>query len=347
MLHCIRVAAASSLLLLFSTMPRGLSAAPVTDNDLIAKAQAQGAVSIYIAMTAEDVAKLVNRFNADYPGVKLQALRYESDQIPAKLTIEQRSGHYDVDAEVSPGFQTDQLKRSGYLVSLRIPEDRDYRPGYVDPDGYWRVGFMNTDAIAYNTAKVKALGLTPPKAWMDLTKPEWRGKFALFNGSYEWYASMHRAMGNEAADRLMRGLAANQPSMVGSHQIAMTMTAAGEYAAGVNIYAYNGMRLKRAGQPVEVINADPTIGETLCVAVMKNAPHPDAAKLFVRWLMSHETQAWMAQTSVIGRVSGRKDVQSDEAIWSPKLHIVVTNPSDSVNYSENVRSFNQTFGIAQ
>jgi len=328
-------------------MPRGLSAAPVTDNDLIAKAQAQGAVSIYIAMTAEDVAKLVNRFNADYPGVKLQALRYESDQIPAKLTIEQRSGHYDVDAEVSPGFQTDQLKRSGYLVSLRIPEDRDYRPGYVDPDGYWRVGFMNTDAIAYNTAKVKALGLTPPKAWMDLTKPEWRGKFALFNGSYEWYASMHRAMGNEAADRLMRGLAANQPSMVGSHQIAMTMTAAGEYAAGVNIYAYNGMRLKRAGQPVEVINADPTIGETLCVAVMKNAPHPDAAKLFVRWLMSHETQAWMAQTSVIGRVSGRKDVQSDEAIWSPKLHIVVTNPSDSVNYSENVRSFNQTFGIAQ
>jgi hypothetical protein len=50
---------------------------------------------------------------------------------------------------------------------------------------------------------------------------------------------------------------------------------------------------------------------------------------------------------VIGRVSGRKDVQSDEMIWNPKLHIIVGNPSDSVNYTENARAFNQTFGIGQ
>lgn len=339
--------AASLLCVLVAALARGSAAAPVVDADLIAKAQAQGVISIYIAMTAEDVAKLVNRFDADYPGVKLQALRLESDQVPAKLTIEQRSAHYDVDVEISPGFQTDQLKRAGFLVPLRIPEDRDYRPGYVDPDGYWRVGFMNTDAIAYNTAKVKALGLTPPKSWQDLTKPEWRGRFALFNGSYEWYDSMHRAMGSAAADQLMRGLAANQPAMVGSHQIAVTMTAAGEYPASLNVYAYNAVRLKRGGQPIEVVNADPTIGETLCAAVMKNAPHPDAAKLFVRWLMSRETQAWMVQADAIGRVSGRKDVQSDDAIWNPKLRIVVTNPSDSINYADDVRAFNTTFGIAQ
>src|SRR5579885_1122708 len=75
---------------------RGFAAQPVEDKDLVAKAQAQGTVSIYIAMTAEDVQKLVNRFDADYPAMKLQALRFESDQIPAKVTIEQRSGHYDV-----------------------------------------------------------------------------------------------------------------------------------------------------------------------------------------------------------------------------------------------------------
>src|SRR5579875_2237990 len=143
---------------------RGFAAQPVEDKDLVAKAQAQGTVSIYIAM-------------------------------PAKVTIEQRSGHYDVDVVIAPGLHTDQLKRSGFLVALRIPEDRDYRPGYVDPDGYWRVGFMNTDALAYNVNKVKQLGLPPPKAWMDLTKPEWRGNFALYNGSYEWYAAMRRAMG--------------------------------------------------------------------------------------------------------------------------------------------------------
>lgn len=338
---------AAACLLAIAVLPRGLAAAPVVDADLLAKAQAQGTVSIYIAMTADDIAKLVARFDADYPGMKLEALRLESDQVPAKLTIEQRSSHYDVDVEVSPGFQTDQLKRAGFLVPMRIPEDRDYRPGYVDPDGYWRAAFMNTDAIAYNTAKVKALGLSPPRSWQDMTKPEWRGKFALFNGSYEWYDAMHRALGDAAADQLMRGLAANQPAMVGSHQLAVTMTAAGEYAAGLNVYAYNAVRLKRSGQPIEVVNADPTIGETLCAAIMKNAPHPDAAKLFVRWLLSHDTQAWMVRTDAIGRVSGRKDVASDEAIWNPKLHILVTNPSDSVRYADSVRAFNATFGIAQ
>src|SRR5579875_917653 len=310
---------------------RGFAAQPVEDKDLVAKAQAQGTVSIYIAMTAEDVQKLVNRFDAEYPAMKLQALRF---------------GHYDVDVVIAPGLHTDQLKRSGFLVALRIPEDRDYRPGYVDPDGYWRVGFMNTDALAYNVNKVKQLGLPPPKAWMDLTKPEWRGNFALYNGSYEWYAAMRRAMG-PAGDQLMRGLAANHPNLVGSHQIAMTMTAAGEYAAGVNIYAYNAARLMRAGQPVQLVNPDPVIGETLCVSMLKNAPHPDAAKLFVRWLMSYQTQSWMVQTNAIGRVSGHKNVNSDPLIWNPKLHIVVSNPSESVNYADNVRAFNSTFGITQ
>lgn len=341
------IAAACFIGVLALLPPRGFAAQPIDDRDLVAKAQAEGTVSIYIALASEDIAKVVNRFQSDYPGIKLQALRLESDQVPAKITIEQRSGHYDVDAELAPGYQTDQLKRAGDLLSLRVPEDRGFRPGYVDPDGYWRVVFMNTDAVIYNTDKIKALGLSAPKRWNDFTKPEWRGKFALFNGSYEWYAAMHRALGDAAADRLMHGLAANQPALVGSHQLAVTMTGAGEYAAGVNIYGYNAARLMRSGNHVALLNPDPVIGETECIALLKNAPHPDAAKLFLRWFLSPQIQAWMAQTTVIGRVSGRTDVQNDPMIWSPKLHIVLSNPSDSANYTDQVHSFNQVFGIAQ
>jgi iron(III) transport system substrate-binding protein len=341
------IAAACFIGILTLLAPRGFAAQPVDDRDLVAKAQAEGTVSIYIALASEDIAKVVNRFDSDYPGIKLQALRLESDQVPAKITIEQRSGHYDVDAEMAPGYQTDQLKRAGYLLSLRIPEDRDFRPGYADPEGYWRVVLMNTDAIIYNTDKVKALGIEPPKGWNDFTKPQWRGRFALFNGSYEWYSAMHHALGEAAADRLMRGLAANHPALVGSHQLAVTMTDAGEYAGGVNIYAYNAARLMRSGSHVALVNPDPVIGETECIALLKNAPHPNAAKLFLRWFLSHDTQAWMAQTNVIGRISGRKDVQSDPMIWNPKLNIVLSNPSDSTHYTDEVRSFNQVFGIAQ
>lgn len=322
------------------------AAGPVDDRDLAARAQAEGSVVLYIAMTASDVQKIADRFHAQY-GITLQTLRIESDQIPTRVTVEQRAGRFDADVVAAPGFQTDQLKRAGALLAYRPPEDRAYRSGYVDPDGYWTVAFLNTDAIAYNPARLAALGLKPPTSWFDFTRPEWHGRFAIFNGSYEWYDAMHRALGDATADKLMKGLAANQPAMVSTHDLALTMTAAGEYAAALNAYGYHAARLQREGRPIRLVNPDPTIGEIQCVALAKQGPHPNAARLFVRWLLSQDTQQWMVQRDAVGRISGRKDVASDPDIWSPQLHIVVTNPADSVNYASEARAFNTVFGITQ
>jgi len=185
--------------------------------------------------------------------------------------------------------------------------------------------------------------LKPPASWADLARPEWRGKFALFNGSYEWFATMHRALGDANGDRLMQALAANQPVMIATHQLALNMTAAGEYAAALNVYGYDVERLRKQGQPVALVNAVPTVGEINAVALVKGAPHPNAARFFERWLLSRDTQEFIV--TALGRVSGRKDVKSDEAIWNPRMRIVITNPSDSANYAAYVRAFDQTFGI--
>jgi iron(III) transport system substrate-binding protein len=321
---------------------RPLAAAPA-DGGLEDRARAEGTVVLYSAMSSQDTDALAQRFMARYP-IALHVLRVESSQLPAKLAIAARGGQAEADVEIAPGFQTDQLKRNGFLEPYAVPEARDFTAGTVDPGAFWSAAYLNTDTIVVNTDRLKAAGLKLPASWADLARPEWRGKVAIFNGSYEWYATMRKALGAAYADRLMQALAANAPVMVATHQLALTMTAAGEYAAAMNVYGYDVARLQKLGQPIALVNAPPTIGEINAVAIVKSAPHPNAARLFERWLLSRDTQAFVVAS--LGRISGRKDVRSDPAIWNPKMRIVITNPADSVGYADDVKAFETVFGIA-
>ena len=311
------------------------------DAGLESRAKAEQTVVLYSAMSTQDTDALAKRFEARYP-ISVHVLRLESSALPAKIMIAARGGQTEADIEISPGFQTDQLRRAGLIDPFNVPETTNFVAGSFDPSGYWSAAYLNTDTIVYNTARLKAAGLAPPASWADLARPAWRGKFALFNGSYEWFATIKKAYGTPAGDQLMAALAANQPVMVATHQLALTMTSAGEYAAAINVYGYDVDRLQHQGQPIALVNAPPTVGEINAIAIVKSAPHPNAARLFERWLLSRDTQEFVV--GKLGRISGRKDIKSNPAIWNAKMRIIITNPADSEKYADYVRTFNTTFG---
>lgn len=317
---------------------------PVPDPGLVARAKAEGAVVLYVAMSAEDADKLVRAFQDRY-GIGVQALRLVSNQIPAKLEIEQRGGRFEADLALAPGYETDQMKRAGLIVPFRTPESADYLTGYSDPDGYWTSTFTLTNVIMYNTAKVKALGLPVPAAFADFARAPWRGKFCMFAASYAWYAALKRSIGAAETDALCRAIAANQPALVNTHQLAATLVAAGEYAGSVNVYGHEADRMKAQGQPVDFVNAAPTVAEMTGASIVKNAPHPNAARLFVRWFFSRPGQRWMVRN--ISRISARKDVQSNPAIWNPRMRVAISDPADSAHYAADVQAFNEIFGIGR
>jgi iron(III) transport system substrate-binding protein len=342
-LRCARAALGLALVLASGFALARPPAVAATAGDVLEdRARAEGTLTLYSAMSTQDTTSLVQRFMARYP-IQVRVLRVESSQLPAKIAIAAKAGQPDADVEIAPGFQTDALERNGLLDPYPVPEDRDFTAGTFDPNGYWSAAYLNTDTIAYNPDRLKAMGVKPPTSWADLARPEWRGKVALFNGSYEWFATMRKALGAAYADRLMAALAANAPVMVATHQLALNMTAAGEYAAAMNVYGYDVDRLAKLGQPVALVNAAPTVGEINAVAIVKSAPHPDAARFFVRWLLSRDTQRFVVGS--LGRISARKDVKSNETIWNKTMRIVITNPADSGDYADDVRRFNQTFGI--
>lgn len=335
-------ALAAALALAFLAAPASSATDPVGDAGLIAKARAEGNVVVYSSVSNEDSNKLAQRFQAQY-GIQVHVLRLESNQIPAKLLVEQRSGTTNADLAMSPTLQMYALKSLGILASQRVAEERDYIPAALDKDSTFGGILINTDAIVFNPDKLKAAKLTPPRNWADLTRPEWRGQFAIFNHSYEWYLAMKKTLGAAQAQALMRGLAANQPHLVTSHQLALNATADGEYVAAANAFAYDAARQKHDGRPIDFVNAPPTIAEVNAVGVVQRAPHPNAALLFKRWAMSRDTQQFVV--SALGRSSGRKDVKpTNPAVWNGQMRIVISDPSNANDYQQASHEFDQIFG---
>jgi iron(III) transport system substrate-binding protein len=306
---------------------------PVGDAGLIAKARAQGSVVVYSSVSNDASNMLAQRFQAQY-GIPVHVLRLESNQIPAKMLVEQRAGTSNADVVMAPTLQMYALKSLAVLAAQRVPEERDFIAAALDKDSNFGGVLINTDTIVFNPDKLKAAKLTAPRNWSDLTRPEWRGQFAIFNHSYEWYLAMKKTLGAGPAQALMRGLAANQPHLVTSHQLALNSTADGEYVAAANAFAYEAARQKRDGRPIAEVNA---------VGVVRRAPHPDAALLFKRWAMSRDTQQFVV--SALGRSSGRKDVKStNPAVWNRQMRIVISDPSNENDYQQASHEFDQIFG---
>lgn len=324
----------------FGTLPALAASGPVDDAALIARAKSEGTLALYSSVSLEDVTKIARRFELAY-GIHVDVLRLESNQLPARILIEQRGGRVGADVVLTPTLQIHALNDAGFLEQRRIPEERAFVSGTFDRDGSFGGMLINTDTIVYNPIKLKAANLPIPRNWADLTRPEWRGQFAIYNHSYEWYLTMKKTLGAGPARDLMRGLAANAPHLVSSHQLALNQTADGEYVAALNAFGYDALREKRKGRPIDFVNAAPTVAEINAVGIARHAAHPNAALLFERWALSRTTQQFVV--SELGRSSGRKDVRPDAATWNARMQIVISDPSNSTDYQQAAREFDEIF----
>jgi iron(III) transport system substrate-binding protein len=335
---------AAALLLLAAPARGALSATgPVDDPDLVAKAHVEGTVSYYAGLSESQLTAIVARWRATYPKIAIQTLRASPLTLLTRAVTEQQAGHYVVDVMDDAGLEIDQLKRQGMLVPYRLPDRAEFLTGTVDPDGYWAAIFLNSEVIAYNPQRLRALSLQPPSTWDALAAPQWRGNFGLPSESYEWWDALTKFFGKAHADAIARGYAANNPQLTSSHTLAVNSVVTGELPAAANVYGYYALEQQDSGKPIAFVNPTPTILEDECIAVFRTAPHPNAGRLFARWFLSRDTQRWVR--SDLKRISARKDVKNDPRLLDPKVRYVISNPDDSPNAAALVKAFKVIFNI--
>jgi iron(III) transport system substrate-binding protein len=138
---------------------------------------------------------------------------------------------------------------------------------------------------------------TPPKKWADLLDPRWKDKLTVGHPGFSgfvgnWVVSMNDKFGWDYFTKL----AANNPKIGRSINDTVTDIVGGERQVGAGPDNYS-LEKKGAGNAIDVqFPEDEAILIVSPVAILKDAPHPNAARLFESFFYSKEYSQTMAKT---------------------------------------------------
>ena len=231
--------------------------------------------------------------------------------------------------------------QKGLFDSYLSPERAAYPAEYRDDKGLWVMPAATLNVIAYNK-KMVSTGDVPKNFW-DLVEPKWKGQLLMDENESKWMAGMISYYGEAKAMDLMRKLAGQNIQFRVGHSLLQTLLAAGERAVVVVAFANGVDRLKKDGAPVEWVGAEPIIGLTFGSAVVKDAPHPNAARLLSDFLLSREGQEVFAAA---GYFSPRSDVSSPILKEAPaKTKIVPLPMTLASRYNEYFQTYRKVMGL--
>lgn len=254
-------------------------------------ARKEGSLTWYIAQVDTETAEHMGRaFTERYPGVRVTVIRTTGQVAYERLLQDLKNNAPQCDVFSSTDIaQYPALKARNALAKFR-PQGADTLISAFarvsDPD-YYYASTATSHLLLYNKDKVAAA--EAPKSWTDLLDPKWKGRVATGHPAFSgctgiWVLALKKAYGWD----YFENLAKNNPRIGRSGNDPVTLMNAGECLVGP-APASTAFQQVDKGNPVQPVY--PTDGATLCVgpaAVMANAPHPNAARLFMEWLMSNE-----------------------------------------------------------
>jgi iron(III) transport system substrate-binding protein len=285
----------SGALALGLSATRVLAAAPpasAVTPELIAAAKKEGKVLYYTSIDLPMAEKIAKSFEAKYPGIAVRVERTGAERVFQRIGQEQASRIYSVDVvNSSDAAHFIVWKRDGILAPY-VAEDvaKHYPPDHKDPDGLFASFRVMLSVIGYNTDLVKAE--EAPKSFADLLDPKWKGKLIKAHPGYSGtIMTATYQITRDLGWGYLEKLAQQSVMQVQSASDPPKKLALGERAVQADGNEYNLFQLKERGRPVEPVYA--TEGTPLIVgpnAVFKNAPNPNAARLFQNYCFSAECQ---------------------------------------------------------
>jgi iron(III) transport system substrate-binding protein len=288
------VAAVSGLALGCTAWP-ALAQAPApyeVDQALIDAAKKDGTVVWYTATDVQVSERVGKAFEEKYPGLKVQVERAGSERVFQRISQEYGSNIHRADViETSDAVHFILFKRQGWLQPLVPAEVAKAWPAQVrDPDGHYAAYRAHLSVIGYNTSQVKKEDA--PKSHADLLDRKWRNRIVKAHPGYSGTVmtgthALSEALGWDFLEKLSQ----QRVMQVQSSTEPPKKLAQGERSVMADGNEYNMFMLKESGVPVEIVYA--TEGTPIAIGhagVLKNAPNPNAAKLFYAFLFSRDTQ---------------------------------------------------------
>ena len=280
--------AALTLFLLAASCP-----ALALDQALIDAAKKEGRVVWYTTQIVNQFARpAAETFEKKY-GIRVDYIRADSNEVALRILNEGRAGK--VQADVFDGTAAVASLKKENLVLQWTPEGARRLPAHaVDEAGYWVATNLYVLTPGYNTDLVPQAAA--PRTYEDLLDPRWKGKIvwntaAAPSAAGGFVGVVLASMGEEKGLAYLQALAKQNVTgiQVAARQV-LDQVIAGEYAIALNIFNNHAVISAAKGAPSAWIAMNPAMAVLSVISVTKDAPHMNAGKLFLEFLVSEEGQ---------------------------------------------------------
>jgi ABC-type Fe3+ transport system substrate-binding protein len=274
----------------------------------VAAAEKESVVSAYIFDAGPLTEETVRAFERAYPKIKVNQLRGRGNDLGPRIIAERRAGKYIPDifaggkgtayATLYVGKVLDSFK--SLLILPEVLDETKWWQGkhkYVDPEGNFVFAYIGNAGgveINYNS---KAVNPQEFSSYWDLVQPKWKGKIVASDPRMRGmdnpvlFFYYHAKLGPEFIRKLYAEL---DVTIARDYRQPVDWLAAGKFALCIPCVSDEMDKAMEQGLPVGQIlrlkegGTLSSSGGTL--SFLQNAPHPNAAKVFVNWLLSREGQ---------------------------------------------------------
>jgi iron(III) transport system substrate-binding protein len=322
-----------AVILTSGVMPRVANAGSESDASwktewerVVGQAKKEGTVAVKGPPGAKVRRVLTGAFEKAFPGITVEFEGGRGGELAAKLIREREADLFSTDVWIGGlGTQLSLLKPQGVQEpiepALILPDVKDPkvwihdRLEFADKEGKYVLVFVNQSGtlMAYNTNLVKPEEV--PTSLHDLLKPKWKGKLIMVDpttsgpgrGMFTW---VYKEVGAE----FIRELGKQKPVITRDRRGAIERIVRGAYPIGIAISNLDAKPFQNVKAPIKLIwnvkegsYASASYGG---LALVSKAPHINAAKVYINWLLGKEGQTLLAEAA--GWASSRRDVPAED-----------------------------------
>jgi ABC-type Fe3+ transport system substrate-binding protein len=302
----------AALIALLAGLAFPASAQEASWDSVVAAAKKEGKVVVYsMALGAPYYLAVLKAFEEKY-GIKVESLDLRASELAERVRTEQAAGRFLGDVEIITTTMIEEQRKTGdYIEKMgAIPNAGNLRPPFKATD-ISIPAYVQPMGILINTRLVKPED--EPKSWNDLNDPKWKGKILsddmrpLGSGN-TMFAILQKKMGAVFNEQL----AQQKPVFSRDMRNDARRVARGEYPIYVpQVFAF-ASDLK--GLPVKVVI--PKEGAPYAqmeLALLRNAAHPNAARLLVNHFLDQDSQLLYANGWMLPVVKGVAERANEDA----------------------------------
>ena len=292
-------------------------------------------LTLYTSEPQEKIDEIVSAFGTAHPEIEVEVFRAGTGDLTARIAAEEKSGDIGADLLLAADAATfEDYAARDLLLQYESAEAENILPEMLDPEGFYVGTRMLPTVIAVNTNVIT----DAPTSWQDLTDAQYAGKIAMPNPDVSGAAAYNAAvwLDNEKLGKTwLEALAKNEPLIADSNGPVSQAVADGSNPVGIVVDSLV-RDLAAAGSPIEAVYPSEGVPYvTQPVGIFENTDSPEAAKLFVDFLISKEGQEIAAKQSYLPireDVSGPAGAPkvADITFLSPDLEMIRAPLADAV-----------------